>query len=349
MVETPQLTAPAAVVRTHLDELTGPLGIYQHARASSPNLGQGYCTDDVARAVIVDVLHSRVIGRAAVAIPLARSLQFLEEAVVPGMGRFRNFRDADGNWLEQVGSADAHARAVQALGVVIGDGLDGLSSSARLFAHVLPVSLELDGLRPWAHVLLGCDAAMAGARPPDGASVVFSEMAHRLAAEFAKTDPTWPWPEAAVTYESAILGHALITAGQRLGDPVMAQRGLSTLEWLIQAQVTSTGTVELIGNQGWWPRGGTRARFDQQPIDAAALVEACSAAWAATGERRWLVEMRRAYSWFLGANAIGIAVADPERGGCRDGLSPIGVNANQGAESTLAWLTATEVVRATPG
>ena len=295
----------------------------------------------------MDVLHGRVLGRAAVADTLARSLQFLAEAVAPASGRFRNFRDADGNWLEQVGSADAHARGVQALGVVIGDHPDGHPAAQQLLVEVLPVCLGLDGLRPWAHVLLGCDAALAGDRPPDGALVVLAEMARRLVSAFGRTDPTWPWPEAEVTYESAILGHALVAAGRRLGDPAMAQLGLATLEWLIQAQVSREGHVDLIGNRGWWPRGAAPARFDQQPIDAAALVEACSAAWTATGERRWLVEMRRAYGWFLGANAVGIAVADPERGGCCDGLSPIGVNANQGAESTLAWLTATEVVRAT--
>ena len=147
MVEPLTGVGPAAVVRTHLDELTGPLGIYQHARASSPNLGQGYCTDDVARAVLVDVLHGRVLGRAAVEVALARSIRFLAEAVVPASGRFRNFRDADGNRLEQMGSADAHARAVQALGVVIGDDPEGQPADARLFADVLPVSLQLDGLR----------------------------------------------------------------------------------------------------------------------------------------------------------------------------------------------------------
>lgn len=90
---------PGVVARTHLDELTGPLGIYQHARGRVPDLGQGYCTDDVARAAIVDILHGDARGRQAVADSLARSLQFLVDAFVPTTGRFRNFRDADGNWL----------------------------------------------------------------------------------------------------------------------------------------------------------------------------------------------------------------------------------------------------------
>jgi hypothetical protein len=340
---------PPGVVRTHLAELSGPLGIYQHARGRVPNPGQGYCTDDVARAAIVDVLHSQVLGRPAVADSLARSLQFLADAVVPKTGRFRNFRDADGNWLERVGSADAHARAVQSLGIIAGDAADDHTSMAagRLLDHVLPVSLELEGLRPWAHVVLGCIAALAGERPPVSARIVLEELAGRLFNAFESTNASWPWPESVVTYENAILAHALVAAGDWLRYPRMIERGLTTLDWLLDAQTAEEGHVELVGNRGWWPRGESPARFDQQPTDAATIVEACAAAWRVTRGPAWLTEMLRAYAWFGGANAVGIAVADPSVGGCGDGLSAIGVNANQGAESTLAWLSATECVRAT--
>ena len=340
---------PPGVVRVHLDELTGPLGIYQHARGRAPDLGQGYCTDDVARAAIVDVLHGQQLGRSTVAGSLGRSLQFLADAVVPETGRFRNFRDDDGNWLERVGSADAHARAVQALGVVAGDAADERTSIAasRLLDEVLRVSLELDGLRPWAHVALGCIAALAGKRPPVGARIVLEAMAGRLYSAFDATDEAWPWPESVVTYENSILAHALIEAGAWLHYPGMIERGLATLDWLLDGQVAEAGHVELVGNSGWWPRGESRARFDQQPIDAAALVEACAAAWRVTAGPVWLTEMLRAYAWFSGANAVGIAVAHPAIGGCGDGFGALGVSANQGAESTLAWLSATECVRAT--
>jgi hypothetical protein len=345
----PAGSPPPGVVRTHLDELTGPLGIYQHARGRAPNPGQGYCTDDVARAAIVDVLHGHVLGRPVVADSLARSLQFLADAVVVKTGRFRNFRDADGNWLERVGSADAHARAVQSLGVIAGDAADDRSSMAAglLLDRVLPISLELDGLRPWAHVILGCIAALAGERPPVSARIVLEELARRLFEAFETTDETWPWPESVVTYENAILAQALIEAGDLLDHPAMVMRGLAALDWLLDTQVADAGHIELIGNKGWWPRGGTPAQFDQQPIDAASLVEGCAAAWRITGQRAWQLEVERAYAWFFGANTVGIAVADPTAGACADGLLAVGVNANQGAESTLAWLTATECVRGT--
>ncbi len=345
----PAGSPPPGVVRIHLDELTGPFGIYQHANGQAPNPGHGCCTDDVARAAIVDVLHGRVLGRSAVAGSLARGLQFLIEAVVPATDRFRNFRDADGNWLERVGSTDAHARAVQALGIIAGDAADDPTSmiAGRLLEQVLPVSLELHALRPWAHVILGCIAALAGPRPAPAARIVLEELAGRLFDAFEATDMDWPWPEPVVTYENAILAQALVAAGDWLRYPRMVERGLLTLDWLIDAQTAPAGHLDLVGNRGWWWRGSMPARFDQQPIDAAALVEACAAAWRITASPVWLTEMLRAYAWFSGSNAVGIAVADPARGGCGDGLGALGVNANQGAESTLAWLSATEWVRAT--
>jgi hypothetical protein len=336
------------VVRTHLDELTGTFGIYQHARGRLPDPGQGYCTDDVARAAMVDILHGRQLGRAAVAESLDRCIQFLAGAVVAKTSRMRNFRDDDGNWLEREGSPDAHARAVQALGIISGDPADDSRSrsASDLLDEILPVSLELTGLRPWAHVVLGCIAASAGRRTHASSRIVLEELTGRLFDAFEATDPEWPWPEPRVTYENAILAQALVEGGQLLAYPAMVDRGLATLDWLLNQQVSETGHLELVGNQGWWPQGEAPAQFDQQPIDAASIVEACAAAWRVTGQAAWLTEMERAYAWFLGANAVGIAVAEPGRGGCGDGLNSVGVNANQGAESTLAWLTAVECVRA---
>jgi hypothetical protein len=345
----PPVAPLPGAVRTHLDQMTGRFGIYQHARGRSPDPGQGYCTDDVARAAIVDVLHGRQLGLPAIAESLARNVHFLAESVASRSDRLRNFRDDDGNWLEREGSADAHARGVQALGVITGESTDSQTTRAatEVLDGILPVSLELDGLRPWAHVVLGCVAATAGKRTPASARIVLVDLAGRLFDAFEATEPGWPWPESQVTYENAILAQALIEAGDLLDHPAMVMRGLAALDWLLDTQVADAGHIELIGNKGWWPRGGTPAQFDQQPIDAASLVEGCAAAWRITGQRAWQLEVERAYAWFFGANTVGIAVADPTAGACADGLLAVGVNANQGAESTLAWLTATECVRGT--
>jgi hypothetical protein len=337
-------------VRVHLAELTGRFGIYQHARGHTPDPGHGYCTDDVARAAIVDVLHGRELGPEAVAASLELSLAYLSAAYVAQTGRLRNFRDDDGNWLERQGSADAHARAIQALGWILGEpGLDPSTHHAagQLMELVLPAALDFDGLRPWAHVIIGCVAALGNPGSPVSARAVLEELAGRLATMFEVSDEAWPWPEAEVTYENAILAQALIEGGERLGDRAMVRRGLTTLGWLLDRQVDPAGHVVLVGNRGWWPREGEPAHYDQQPIDADSLVEACAAAWRAGGQPEWLIEMERSYAWFTGSNSVGIAVADPARGACGDGLTADGVNANEGAESTLAWLAATECVRST--
>ena len=133
-------------------------------------------------------------------------------------------------------------------------------------------------------------------------------------------------------------------AGHRLGAGVMLKIGLQVLDWLIDVQTSPTGRFSPVGN-GWWPRGGEKSQFDQQPIEATALLLAAEAAHKATGDERYLDVMERAYAWFLGANDLGARIANPARGACHDGLTRTGVNANEGAESTLMWLIAAEHIR----
>ena len=171
-------------------------------------------------------------------------------------------------------------------------------------------------------------------------------MAEQLADDLHHAADSWPWPEPVVTYENGIVPRALIEAGVELGRPRWTAHGLELLTWLLAAQTTPEGHLRPVGNRGWWPRGDEPAIFDQQPIEAHALLEAARAAWMATADPRWTDEMTRAYGWFLGANVAGIPVADPSTGACHDGLGPRGVSANCGAESTLVWLLSVERMRA---
>jgi hypothetical protein len=202
-----------------------------------------------------------------------------------------------------------------------------------------------------ASSLLGCAAALDGtgndAALRDEAGHALVRLATRLRVAFGPTANAvdWPWPEPVLTYENALLPQALIVAGGRLGDVELGRTGLRVLDWLIEVQTTGDGRFSPIGNRGFWRRGGPRARFDQQPIEATSLILAAEAAFAQTAEPRYLDAIERAYGWFLGDNDAGVPVADPARGGCHDGLEPFGVNLNQGAESTLMWLIALEHVR----
>jgi hypothetical protein len=148
-----------------------------------------------------------------------------------------------------------------------------------------------------------------------------------------------------VTYESALIPRALITGGRLVNDARLTETGLAVLGWLTGAAVGDAGHLSPVGNRGWWARAGRRARFDQQPIEAASFILAAEAALDATGDPRHLADAELAYAWFMGRNDGGVVVADPERGGCRDGLGADDCNQNQGAESTLAWLASVERIR----
>jgi len=343
----PDVEALHPINRSHLARMTGRLGIMQHARGSIPDPAHGYCVDDVARALQVDVLHGRTLGWPAVAASAWRGLRFLEDAFDPARGRFRNFRAMDGSWLDAVGSEDSHGRALLALGDTVAGQPDPLlvDAAASLFDRALPEARGFTFARAQASVILGCDAILA-IRPDGATSDVLEELASRLSERFLDhATATWPWLEDTLTYENALLPRALIVAGRRLGSDAMTAAGLTALDWLVEIQTSSDGHLTPIGNQ-WWPQGGERSTFDQQPIEATALVLAAESAFMATGDPRHRAAMERSYAWFLGANDLGVVVAVPERGACRDGLTPLGVNLNEGAESTLMWLTAAEHIRA---
>jgi len=334
------------VCRIHVDELGDEIGVWQHAVGARPNRAFGYCTDDVARALEVDLLHLRVLGWGAVEASAWRSVTFLAAAFNARQGRFRNFRSAGGEWLEEIGSEDCHARALLSLGMAMADAPDPrlAGDAARLFRNALPAAQGLTGLRPVAAVLLACDAALRGGADGE-APAAFRPLAARLAGAFKDPASDWPWPESIVTYENALLPRALIAAGGRLGDESMLQTGCEVLDWLTAAQTTDSGTLSLVGNERWWRRGESPARFDQQPIAAASLLLASETALSATGTPRYRNVAEMAYGWFLGDNDMSVSVAIPATGSCHDGLTPGGVNLNQGAESTLMWLTALEHMR----
>lgn len=334
--------------RSHLDRLTGPLGIWQHARGAQPDTAFGTCTDDVARALTVDLLQRRTLGWEAVSESARRSLDFLIAAFDPATGSFRNFRDAAGQWLGEEPSQDSQGRALLALGTAARDAPEvALRADAQsLFAAALPGAARLTSPRAMASAVLGLDAALAAGMTGEIQST-FKLLAARVRGAFSAIDldGEWPWPEETLTYENALLPRALIVAAQRLGDARLRSVGLHVLDWLISVQTTRRGVFTPVGSDGWWTRGMTRSQFDQQPIEATALILAAAVAYESTQDAGYLRSAEAAYAWFLGDNDVGLGIADVLTGGCHDGLSHDHVNVNQGAESTLMWLTAVEAMR----
>jgi len=362
VVRTPAKAKPAPlhpISRRHLEVLTGELGIFQHAIHSVPDPAHGHCVDDVARALEVDLLHARTLGWASVATSARRNLRFLEDAFDEASGRFLNFRQTDGTWIGGPGSNDSLGRAMLALGETIASAPDArvVERALALYGRALRAAGRVSSPRAQASVVLGCAAvarcvAVAGSDDERDAAIglesaaVMRQLATGLHARFLDgARPGWPWAEGSLTYENALLPRALIVAGHRLRAEVMLAIGLQVLDWLIDVQTAPQGHFSPIGN-GWWPRNGEKSKFDQQPIEATAMVLAAEAAFDATRDPKYLIAMERAYGWFLGANDVGVRIAHPLRGAGSDGLEADGVNKNEGAESTLMWLMAAEHIRA---
>ena len=340
----------------HLRTLTDDTGVLQHAIFTIPNRGEGHTTDDNARALIFTVMLEGLAtadgnNKAAwskAGSPVAdfsiRYLSFLEHAFNPANGRFRNFLGYDRRWNEPVGSEDCHGRAVWSLGTVLGRSNDqGLKSAAgRLFEFSLPAAMELYSPRATAYTLLGIQEYLNSYPGDRDAQKTRFALSRRLLEMYDSIRrPDWKWFENVVAYGNARLPQALLVVGSACSDERMVSSGLEALDWLMKAQQCETNHHFVpIGSQGFYHQDAEKARFDQQPVEAAGAVSACLEAFRVTGDRRWYGEAWSAFNWFLGGNDLKIPLYDSVTGGCRDGLHPERANQNQGAESTLSFLMA---------
>ncbi|MBI5652319.1 MAG: glycosyltransferase [Chloroflexi bacterium] len=328
----------------HLWHMTDETGMLQHAIFTVPNYREGYTTDDNARALMVSALLEE-LGNGDARQLASRYLAFIWFAFNGELGRFRNFMDYQRHWLEDGGSDDSHGRALWALGTVMGrSNTSALQSMAgRVFEQALPAILNTTSPRAWAFALIGIHEYLRRFSGDRKASQVREELAKRLLSLYHQNrSDEWRWFEDGLSYCNAALPHALLMSGQWIPNDAMIKAGIESLSWLADLQRADgeAGCFVPIGSNGFFPRGGARARFDQQPVEAQAMVSACLEAYRLTGDKRWRTEARRAFEWFLGRNDLNLPIYDPTSGGCRDGLHPDRANENQGAESTLAFLQA---------
>ena len=328
----------------HLRHMTDATGMLQHALFTVPNYREGYTTDDNARALMVSALLEELGSGEALELA-TRYLAFVWYAFNAETGRFRNFMDYQRHWLEDSGSDDSHGRALWALGTVLGrSNTPALQSMAgRVFEQALPAIRDTTSPRAWAFALIGIHEYLRRFSGDRQASQVREELAGRLLTLYqSHRSDEWRWYEAGLTYCNAALPHALLMCGQWIPNNAMTEAGLESLSWLADLQRADAEGRHFvpIGSNGFYERGGERARFDQQPVEAQATVSACLEAYRITGDKRWRKEARRAFEWFIGRNDLKLPIYDPTTGGCRDGLHPDRPNENQGAESTLAFLQA---------
>lgn len=327
----------------HIVRMSDGTGIFQHAIFTVPNFHEGYCTDDNARAYILCNLLDEVGGEA----PgehldrLSTSyLAFLAAALNYETGRFRNFMSHGRQWLEEAGSDDSHARALWAVGT--GAGRSRKPGHRRLcvqlFERGLPAVELFSSPRSWAFTLIGIHEYLRGFAHPAKVFAARASLTEKLITRWKDcATENWPWFESSATYDNARFCQALIFSGQWMPNPEALEIGLKSLRWLVSIQTTQAGHFRPIGSNGFYQRDGARADFDQQPVEAQAMVSACLEAFRATQDPFWSREAKRAFEWFLGRNDFGQPLYDSTTGGCSDGLHFDRVNENQGAESSLAF------------
>lgn len=328
----------------HMLMLTDDTGILQHTLYRTPNRFDGYTTDDNSRALMVAAMHYEMFHEDHVMGLLHTYLAFINYALNPKTDRFRNFMSYEREWLDDSGSEDCHGRVVWCLGYTIWMAPTEaiLSLSNQLFKQGLKSCTKFSSPRAWAYSILGCLFYLSRFTGDTESRNIVVDLGKRLSEMYLNNrDEEWFWFEDIVTYANARIPQALIAMGKYLNDDRMVELGLESLDWLIKVQTSHKNRhFSLVGNSGWYRKGGKKPRYDQQPVEALSIMEACDQAYEVTNDERWRDDLERAFSWFLGKNDLNESLYDFRNGGCYDGLQRGGVNMNQGAESTLTWLAA---------
>ena len=337
MIDAPQRVAGrVAPSFEHLDRLSDSQGIFEHARFSTRRVSHGYCTDDNARLLIVAARepNAGVAGRLCDV-----ALRFVLDSQEPD-GSFRNRMNADRSWEDKGSVEDCWGRAMWGLGVAVAHHDCIEARQVALDAFRRGAILRSPSTRALAFAALGAAEILTAYPHETGAY----DLLRDFAASVGPTDSlAWSWPEATLRYANASIAEALIASGAWCGVQADFMRGTNMLRWLLDAE-TIDGHLSVVGASGRI-KGAAGPQFDQQPIEVAAMADACLRAWNLTGDSHWRRGIDMATNWFMGFNDVGLVMYDPQTGGGFDGLQHDSVNLNQGAESTLAFVSTMQVAR----
>lgn len=326
----------------HLDRMTDSTGLIQHAIYSIPRRESGYTTDDNARALRLCTRLWEQQPRKRMLDRVTTYLSFLEHARCPVLG-FHNFLSYQRDWLDARGTGDSQGQAVLALAEVLGSSLpDGYRALAReLIDTVAPALADLRSLRAQAYVILAWGHLSAlGLKNLESLEIIALSAAQRLEECYRRSQrPDWLWFESQMTYANAVLPHALFVAAQCWPEEGFLDVAEASFDFL-DRETTTEDIFWPIGNCDWYPHGEEKSPYDQQPVEAVTMADAAMAGFTLLGDERYLAAFRRANGWFYGKNSLQQSLVDVRSGSCYDGLQRFGVNRNQGAESTLAYLWA---------
>ena len=328
----------------HLINLTDSIGIFQHSKFSIPRYSEGYCLDDNARALLFTIqLDDLGISDDNVFKLANIYAAFIDYAYNPDKKRFRNFMNFKREWIEEAGSDDSQGRTVWALGTVVGKSSRKHLQmwATQLFNESIKIIPELSSPRSWAFGLLGINEYLSRMSGDRLVLSIRDELVNKLMDLYSNVaTEDWKWFENYLTYDNAKISQALIVSGYHMKDSEVLSVGIETLKWLMNQQLTEKGHFSPIGSEGWYVKGGFKARFDQQPVSTCDAILACAEAYRITGDEDWYELSKLIFEWFFGKNDLGLPLYDATTGGCYDALQMDRVNLNQGAESTLSFFIA---------
>ncbi len=329
----------------HIKRLTDDTGIIQHAKYGIPNLKEGYCLDDNARALLMVLMAYRQ-KKDKLALSLAPIYLSYIHYMQNKDGTFRNFLSFNRNFLDEVGSEDSFGRTIWALGYLLyNPPNDAYYQTGKLiFFNAAPNFVKLQSIRSIANSMLGISYYLKSNPTDDLMKETLAGLADKLIKHYQdNTSSNWKWFEALLAYDNGILPFALLHAAEILKNDKIAQIALETTNFLTEI-LLKDGYLSIIGNEKWYKKDGERSLFAQQPVDALAMVLMYHQAFHLTKDREYLSKLFSCFMWFLGENDLRMNLFDFETKGCCDGIQSDGVNRNQGAESSLAYLISYLVV-----
>jgi len=327
---------------THLKTLTDSTGILQHAVFSAPNRNEGYCTDDNARALLVGIMNKYLFHDTFIDSLIITYLTFIHHSFNSETELFRNFMSYERKWLEESGSEDSNGRAIFVLGYFIKNSTDysHLALSKMLFDSSFKNMEKFKSLRAISYIVMGCIFYLQRFSGARDVKRMCKKLLERLSEQYsANSKENWKWFENYLTYDNARVPQALLMGGKYFNNNNFISAGLTSLEWLFDIiHDKERNYISLIGNDGWLHKGKPKAKYDQQPIEIPALIDACFQAYIIAQDKEWINRIGITFSWFLGNNDRQEPLYDFITGGCFDGLTSTMTNQNQGAESTISWL-----------
>ena len=321
--------------------ITDETGIFQHAKFATPNRKEGYTTDDNARALIVCAKYNKLNKNPEIAKLANIYLSFLYHMQMKD-GRLHNFMGYDRQFLDLVGSDDSLGRALWATGNVINSNLDKEKKSLgkEIFDKALPHAYKSTSPRTKAFTILGLSQYHSAYPKDNNLSLRMKELANQLLKMYKKkSSVNWRWFETYLTYCNARLAQAMFKSYVHIGDESYLQVAEETFNFLLKVQIKND-IFEPVGNNGWYKKNGLKAIYDQQSVEASCMVDTALTAFQITQNTHYKAAGQSIFEWYLGKNAQGLNIYDPNTGACYDGITPKGLNLNEGAESIVTYLLA---------